>query len=209
MKIIARIQITGYKKGSVIKNIDDRRGNIFYLPNIQETFESYNYDSKKKQLKEKTFLYIGSSDDELVNEVKGLMKPSPENDVDYYYICKDDVFMFNIETIIPLGMGDHNFDYEDSLIFDSINESYIFEDVELDKCKFSKMGTLCRSYSCLYQEDWYQCYEGDWDGNCFYVGVLDENGKLYTKSIERNENSKKEIEKYWTNWGEEYDPVRW
>ena len=203
MKVIVEVLVDKYRKGSIIKNIDNDDV-TFYLPEKKESFKSYNYDSKMKSLKKSSFEYLGHTSDEILKPILSTLGyKQGENDEneegDHFYLCREEIVLFKIMNTIHLGSSDHLID--DSLVHDvPFPCESVMDDIESDIEGNDRKGHLTKVVTCLFQEDWHQCYEGDWDGNSFYIGVLNENGHLYPSSKKR---LSKEKEQNWPQWDEQ------
>jgi hypothetical protein len=185
MKAVVSVNIRGYKEGSIIENIDHKN---FYFPN--SCFDLTNrWKDESKLMLEKSFEYLG--DDRIIDDLLA------EEEINEYYLVKEDVIHYRVDNIIYLGEKNHNLD--ESLIDSEFNIREVFDEIE-NKIKFDKYGHSNLFITCLYEENWHTDYWGESDGYCRYIGILNSNGSLTKKSIERNKMLKQQEEEYWSQY---------
>lgn len=201
MKFVTNMSMLSKDRGSIV-SLDEIYSKSIYIPSEKFSFVQGSFGDRSKEYFHKIFTIL--SEDKTENYV-----PKEERE-DIFYHVNVPIFIFDIKNISQIGFSNH-LDLEDSMIMDNYNELYInhvFEDLyNMGMTEgYDKEGTNLLYFSALYTEDYWQSYEGEWDGRVGYIGIIDDSGQLSKESIKRREKFKKQMEREHQIWLD-YDPI--
>jgi hypothetical protein len=166
--VIWKIRVTYFDEQSIM--VGDAKGFKYYLPNENTTFVKSNWCEKDKIRFNSTFI---------------------ELDEDVYLVNKKVARFDIINNISLIGV-----DSDDESDYDDFNFYLIWEDIKSEISNFDKMGKSELTFLVVVLEHWWQCWEGDWDCNYEYVGVVnnDLDPKLLLTNDAREGKIKRDIE---------------
>jgi hypothetical protein len=155
MNVLYKIKVNFFDEGSALKynnNIDS-----FLLPNEKRIFVKNSWCETNKKLFSETF-------EELDKNIYLVLKP---------------VVSFSILNSFSIT----NSDYDDSEmgLSEMINLNLLWNDIKDNFGNFDRLGQSELVTTIIIKEHWSQCWEGDWDCNHEYIGVID--NKFDEKSI--------------------------
>ena len=145
--VIWKIRVTYFDEQSIM--IDNGQDFVYYIPEENTTFRKSSWYEKDKKTFNSTFTEL---DDDI-------------------YLVKKQVVQFDIINNISLTevTDDEDNDY------DSFNLHLIWKDIEPNISKFGKDGKYESTFLIVVLEHWWQCWEGDWDCNYEYIGIVNNN----------------------------------
>lgn len=157
--VIWKIRVTYFDEQSIM--IDKGESFLYYIPEEDIKFKKSNWFEKDKKIFNSTFTEL---DDDI-------------------YLVEKKVARFDIINNMSLTNQDYD---EDE--YDDFNLYLIWKDIEKDISKFGKNGTSELTFLIVMLEHYWQCFEGDWDCNYEYIGIVNTN--IDPKLLINNENKK-------------------
>ena len=175
MNVLYKIKAIYLDKGSVFIN-DYNEIDSFYLPGENKTFNQNSWDKSSNKLFNETFKKL---------------------DDDIYFVEKPVVTLYILKSF---SMTDNDYDDSEMGLYEMINVKMIWEDIKNDFKAFDRYGQSELIKTVIIKEHWSQCWEGDYDCNHEYVGILNtgiESKSLVTeKSYNRLEKRELEFKKW-------------
>jgi hypothetical protein len=165
--VIFKIRVTYFDEQSIM--VGDAKGFKYYLPDENATFIKSSWSESNKTRFNSTFI---------------------ELDEDVYLVNKKVALFDIINNISLMGGSDDENDYDD------FNYCLIWQDIKSKIPNFDKKGKSELTFLVVVLEHWYQCWEGDWDCNYEYVGLVnnDLDPKLLLTNDSRESKIKRDIE---------------
>lgn len=184
MNHLVKLKISLYDTGSIILNPEDSRSCFSIFD--KSTFESNSYNDVHHYLFGKSFDHLGSDFNFNVDN----------NGNDLYYLVKQPILIVDSLSIISMDHTDNDeYQLEENLFIEEI-----YEDIKDDFESFNDIGVSTTYCVALYEEDWWQSYEGDWDGNVNYLGIISEkfdHKELLRQSSKDNLKKSQKKEEEW------------
>jgi len=170
IKLILKLQIRYYDEQSLFTDSDI---DLYYLPGEKKVFKDNSfYEEEKKRIKE-TFL---------------------ELDEGNYLVLKPVV---SFKVIDSLSLNSDSYDEYD---YDDLPAHLIFNDIVDDLGNFDNYGEKSLIFSIIMEEHWHQCWEGDWDCNSEYIGVINNDFKSENVITNKSKEKKKKRELEFKKW---------
>jgi hypothetical protein len=149
---IVKIKVCHYDKESIMFLYEGFTS--FYRPDSDRTFSENSWSQQEKELFSNTFTEL-------------------DKDV---YLVNEKVVCFKILNNISVSNNS-----EDDMSDYSLPYYLIWKDIKNNLSNFNKKGVSSDVFLAIIDEHWHQSWEGEWDCNIEYIGILDNN--LDTKSI--------------------------
>jgi hypothetical protein len=174
MNVLYKIKVNFFDEGSALKynnNIDS-----FLLPNEKRIFVKNSWCETSKKTFSETF---------------------EELDKNIYLVLKPVVSFFILNSFSIT-----NSDYDDSEmgLSEMININLLWNDIKDNFGNFDRLGQSELVTTIIIKEHWSQCWEGDWDCNHEYIGVIDnkfdEKSILDKKSLDSLKSREVKFKKY-------------
>jgi hypothetical protein len=164
---ILKISVEYYDTESIM--ILDDNSNTFYLPDSNKTFLKRSWSEDCKKLFSNTFT---------------------ELDEDIYLVNKK-VVCFKILNNISVSNSS-----EDEMSDYDLPYYLIWKDIETNLSNFNKKGISSDIFLVIIDEHWHQSWEGEWDCNTEYIGVINNNfdTKLILTKVSKENKTNREIE---------------
>ena len=165
---ILKISVEYYDTESIM--ILDDNSNTFYLPDSNKTFLKRSWSEDCKKLFSNTFAEL-------------------DEDI---YLVNTKVVCFRILNNISVS----NNSEDDEMSDYDLPYYLIWKDIETNLSNFNKKGVSSDIFLVIIDEHWYQSWEGEWDCNTEYIGIIDNNfdTKLILTKLSKENKTNREIE---------------
>lgn len=169
---ILKIKVDFYDKESIL--ILEDNSNTLYLPSLNRSFLKRSWLQSDKDLFNNTFSEL-------------------DEDI---YLVNEKVVLFNILNNISICNNT-----EDDMSDYDLPYYLIWEDIKNKLSNFNKNGVSSDVFLAIINENWWQSWEGEWDCNAEYVGIIDnkfDTNLILTKPSKENKvNREIEFNKQW------------
>lgn len=176
MNILYKIKAIYLDKGSVLVINEYNEIDSFYLPNENKCFNKSSWNESYKKLFNETFKKL---------------------DDDIYFV---EIPVVTFYILNSFSMNDSDYDDSEMGLSEMINVKMIWEDIKADFKAFDRYGQSELVKTVIIKEHWSQCWEGDYDCNHEYVGILntgvDSKNLVTEKSYSRLEKRELEFKKW-------------
>ncbi len=159
IKLILKLELKYYDEQSLFTDSDV---DSYYLPIEEKSFKNCPFNKEGRILIKETFLELDKSN----------------------YLVLKPVVTFNIIDSLVLS-DDNEYEYDER----DLPTKLIFNDIVDEFGNFDNYGEKSLVFSIIIEESWYQCWDGDWDSNSVYIGVVDnnfENKNIITNKSKEN-----------------------